>query len=44
VTLEMIREVEAEREQALQTQDDTASRTTRLCVESEASATISPPF
>ena len=27
MTLEMIREVEAEREQALQTQDDTASRT-----------------
>src|SRR6266550_1869678 len=40
MTLEMIREVEAEREQALVTQDDMASQRSKLCAGSAASVRI----
>jgi len=44
MTLEMIREVEAEREQALQMQDDTASRTIQALRQLRGIGDISPPF
>jgi transposase len=44
ITLEMIREVDAEREQALQTQDDTASRTIQALRRIRVSVRILPPF